>query len=143
MGRFKCKLEFAGVLEMLDKVEKMNINKNDACEKALKASKELVNNKLYKDTNKSNFPASGKYSHDQLRKSIDNDYNVQWQGMCCSIKIGYDFSISGVESVFLMYGTPRMNPARKLKSDIYGSKTQKDIRIKQKQTFNKIIARSM
>lgn len=142
MGRFKCKLEFDGVLSVLNKIESMNINKNDACEKALITSKRLVNDKLYKDTNKSNFPASGKYSHGQLKKSIDNDYSVNWQGMCCSIRIGYDFSISGIESVFLMHGTPRMNPARKIKSDIYGAKTRKDIRIAQKRTFMKIIERS-
>lgn len=142
MGRLKCKLEFAGILTVLDKIEELNINKNDACEKALKASKKLVNDKLYRDTNKSNFPSSGDYSHGALRRSIDNDYSVKWSGMSCEIRIGYYFEDIGLRSIYLMYGTARMKPAKKLWSDIYSPRTKKEIRIAQKAAFLKMIERS-
>ena len=47
--------------------------------------------------------------------------------MTGEIKIGFDFSKSGLKSIFLMYGTPKMKPVSGLKSAIYGSKTQKEI----------------
>ena len=78
------------------------------------------------------LPAGGKYSTGDTKESIDDEMKVEWEGMTGSIKIGFDFSKSGLKSIFLMQGTkvngtPRMKPVAGLKSAIYGSKTQKEI----------------
>ena len=73
------------------------------------------------------LPAGGKYSTGETKKSIDKEMDVTWNGFTGEIKIGFDFSKSGLKSIFLMYGTPKMKPVSGLKAAIYGSKTQKEI----------------
>ena len=41
------------------------------------------------------------------------------------IKVGFNISKGGLASIFLMYGTPRMQPDKKLYNSIYGSSTKK------------------
>lgn len=94
-----------------------------ATEAALKASKEYVNPLIEQAMNK--LPAGGKYSTGDTKKSIDDDMDVTWQGLTGEIKIGFDFNKSGLKSIFLMYGTPRMKPVTGLKAAIYGNKTKK------------------
>lgn len=108
---------------------------------ALKASKQYVNPKIDSAMNK--LPAGGKYSKGGTKQSIDKDMSVEWKGLAGEIKVGFDFSKSGLKSIFLMYGTPRMNPVRGLKSAIYGNKTQKEIAKIQEDELNKVIKRIM
>ena len=46
-------------------------------------------------------------------------------------------------SIFLMYGTPRMNPARGLKASVYGAATKKEIAKIQEDEILKVIHRKM
>jgi hypothetical protein len=68
---------------------------------------------------------------------------VSWEGMTGSIKVGFDFKKSGVKSIFLMYGTPKMPPVAGLKNAIYGAKTKKEIGRLQAEALNKVIKRVM
>lgn len=110
-------------------------------ESALKASKQHVNPLIEQAMNK--LPAGGKYSHGGTKESIDKDLNVEWEGMTGSIKVGFDFSKSGLKSIFLMYGTPRMKPVSGLKAAIYGAKTQKELATIQEEALQKVILRIM
>lgn len=118
-----------------------------AVDKALKASKQYVTNKLEKDTVKPNFPAGGSYSVGKLKQSIDRDYTVFWQGTKAFIHVGYDFDKSGLTSILMIRGAPRKQPemkkARKLKEDIYGSATKKKVIQLQEETIFKILDRMM
>lgn len=118
-----------------------------AVDKALKASKQYVTNLLGKDTVKPNFPHQGTYSTGDLKNSIDRDYNVKWQGSNAYIKVGYDNKKSGLTSILMIRGAPRKKPpmqkARKIKEDIYGSKTKIKINEIQEETILKIINRGM
>ena len=106
-------------------------------EKALIDSKEFVTSKLEKDTIAPNYPAQGDYESKQqiLRNSIDKELSVEWDGNTAEIKVGYDFAKSGLVSVFMMYGTPHHNPAKKIKNDIYGSKTMREVKEVQKEAL--------
>ena len=94
-------------------------------EKALIESKKHVNPLIERAMNK--LPAGGIYSTGDTKESIGEEMSVDWQGMTGSIKVGFDFSKSGMKSIFLMYGTPRMKPVSGLKSAIYGAKTKRKI----------------
>lgn len=94
-------------------------------EKALKESKKHITPKIEQAI--THLPAGGKYSTGVTKKSIDTDTAVEWSGLTASIKVGFDFSESGLTSIFLMYGTPRMRPVSGLKNAIYGAKNQKEI----------------
>lgn len=110
-------------------------------EEALIESKKHVNPLIEQAMAK--LPAGGKYSSGDTKKSIDKDMSVEWQGMTASVKVGFDFSKSGLTSIFLMYGTPRMKPVSGLKNAIYGAKTQKELATIQEEALQKVIKEIM
>ena len=110
---------------------------------ALKASKEYINPQINKAMTTGNLPAKGKYSTGETKKSIDTDMNVEWEGTLGSIKVGFNFEQSGLTSIMLMYGTPKMSPVRGLKSAIYGAKTKREIANLQGEALTKTIRRIM
>ena len=127
VARNRVGLVANGLEEYMNKLEELG--GADAMKKgaaaALKASKQYVNPLIEQAMNK--LPAGGKYSTGDTKKSIDDDMDVTWQGLTGEVKIGFDFSKSGLKSIFLMHGTPRMKPVTGLKAAIYGSKTKKAI----------------
>lgn len=134
MARKKIGLQFDGWEDYLAKLDELggtNAMKKGV-EEALIESKKHVNPLIEKAMVSNKLPAKGKYSTGDTKESIDEEMKVEWEGATGSIKIGFDFSKSGLKSIFLMQGTkvngtPRMKPVSGLKSAIYGSKTQKEI----------------
>lgn len=127
MARNKIGLQgdmFADYIAKLDKLGGTEAMKQGT-NRALQASKEYVNPLIQQAMTK--LPAGGKYSTGRTKESIDFDKTVDWQGYTAGIKVGFDFSKSGLTSIFLMHGTPRMRPVAGLKDAIYGNKTQKKI----------------
>lgn len=139
----KIKLEFSGFKEMAEKLDKINGDLKKTSEEALLKSKTVVTQNLLKVTNKSNYPAHGKYSHGGTRHSIDTDKNVNWQGSTASIPVGFDMTKSGLTSIFLMYGTPKMPKVQPIYDAVYGSKTKSQIKKIQQEIFAKAIKEKM
>lgn len=127
VARNRVGLVANGLDEYMNKLEELG--GDDAMKKgaeaALKASKQYVNPLIEQAMTK--LPAGGKYSTGDTKKSIDDDMDVTWSGLTGEVKIGFDFSKSGMKSIYLMYGTPRMKPVTGLKAAIYGNKTKKAI----------------
>ena len=134
-------LQFDGWEETITKLNSLagNSGTAKAVEEALISSKEYVNEQLDKAVISASLPAKGKYSTGDTRKSINKDSVVQWQGQTASIKVGFDFKKSGTTSIFLMYGTPKMKPAKGLKNAVYGAKTKKEIAEIQSNVISKYI----
>jgi hypothetical protein len=143
MAKAKMGLQFDGWEETIAKLDELGGSSavKRGVEKALSASKEYVNPLINQAMTK--LPAKGKYSTGDTRESINNDMKVEWQGTSGSIKIGFDFKKSGPKSIFLMYGTPKMSPAKGLKNAIYGAKTKKEIAEIQSEIINKHIKEVM
>lgn len=143
MGRNRIGLQFDGWADTLAKLDELGGTKamKRGVEAALKASKEYVNPQIEAALKK--LPAGGKYSTGETKRSIDKDMSIAWSGMTGEIKVGFDFSKSGVTSIFLMYGTPKMSPVPGLKNAIYGTKTKKQIKEIQEAEVNKVIKRIM
>ena len=108
-------------------------------EEALKDSKKYVNPLIEQSMAKANLPAKGKYSTGGTKDSIDDTADIEWEGMTASIKVGFDFKKSGLKSIFLMYGTPRVKPVNGLKNAIYGTKTNKAIAEIQAKALDRVI----
>jgi hypothetical protein len=112
-------------------------------EAGLKASKQYVNDELKKVAVTSKYPQKGKYSTGLTADSIDNHFEVEWEGLTGWIKVGFDFSVSGLRTIMLMYGTPSMQPVKGLKSAIYGTKSKKNIGALQQEAIDKVISRCL
>ena len=145
MGRNKISLQVKGFDEYMAKLDK--IGGSDAMKRgvegALKASKQYVNPLIESAMAESNLPAGAKYSHGGTKQSIDKDMTVEWSAFTGEIKVGFDFKKSGLKSIFLMYGTPKMSPVAGLKDAVYGGKTQRQIAKIQGEALDKVVKRIM
>ena len=148
MARNKIGLVTDSLEEYMAKLEELGgaTAMKKGAEAALKASKQYVNPLIEQAMNK--LPAGGKYSTGDTKKSIDDSMDIEWSGLTGEIKIGFDFSKSGMKSIYLMYGTqlngtPRMKPVTGLKAAIYGNKTKKAIAELQGQALSDTIREIM
>lgn len=139
----KVGLQFSGFEEMAEKLDELEGDLKKTTEDALRKSKTIVAVNLLKATQKSNLPAHGKYSHNGTRHSIDTSKNVNWEGTIGEIHVGFEFKKSGLKSIFLMYGTPKMPKVQAIYDAVYGSKTKAQIRKIQKETFQEAIKKKM
>lgn len=145
MAKAKMGLQFDGWEETITKLNNLagNTVTKKAVSEALIKSKEHVNVGIEKAVSNGSLPAKGKYSTGDTKDSINRDNEVTWQGQTATIKVGFDFKKSGTTSIFLMYGTPKMKPAKGLKTAIYGSKARKEIAEIQSEIINKHIKEVM
>jgi hypothetical protein len=145
MARNKIGLQVNGFEEYMSKLDEIggSAAMKRGVEGALKSSKAYVNPQINTAMATSNLPAGGKYSTGDTKDSIDTDMTVEWEGMTASIKVGFNFKESGLKSIFLMYGTPKMPPVAGLKNAIYSAKTKKEIAKIQAEALDKVIERIM
>ena len=136
-------LQFSGFEEMAARLDELQGDLQRTTEEALIKSKEVVTAKLLEATNKANYPAQGKYSTGRTRQSIDTTQNVTWQGTTAEINVGFDLKKSGLTSIYLMYGTPRMAKVQAIYDAIYGSRVEAEIKRIQKETFDAAIKEKM
>lgn len=145
MARNKIGLQCKAFEEYMERLDELGgtAAMRRGVDAALKASKQYVNPQISAAVADGNLPAGGKYASGRLKQSIDTDMAVEWEGMTGSIKVGFDFKESGLDSIFMMYGTPKHRPAAGLYDSIYGSKTQREIKKIQAEALNKVIKRVM
>ena len=46
---------------------------------------------------------------------LNTDFAVDWEGTMARMKLGFNLEGDGLASIFLMYGTPKMQPANGLR----------------------------
>lgn len=143
MARNKIGLQFEDFEEYMAKLDKLGGTDamRQGVEEALIESKKYVNPQISQAMNK--LPAGGKFSTGGTKKSIDTDMTVEWENMTASIKVGFKFAESGLKSIFLIQGTPKMKPVSGLKASIYGNKTQKAIAEIQGEALENAVKRVM
>lgn len=71
----------------------------------------------------------------KTERSIAKKRNVKWTGTLASIDVGFSIRKGGLASIFLMYGTPKMQPDKKLYNAIYGNATKRKVRTVQEKVF--------
>ena len=126
---------FSDYYRKLIKVGSMEFLK-ETVEKALLESKEYVTEKLQSDMPKHHRTG-------RTESSIDTDSKVMWEGSVAYVKVGFNISSGGLASIFLMYGTPRMQPDRKLYNDVYGNGNQQEDFGNTKEVFDKALQEVM
>lgn len=121
-------LDYHAMEKMRQRYEKAQVDYKAAAEKALTKSREFIADKLTKDTVPQNFPAKGAYGKGaDIRSQIIRSSGIGWSGSVAKTGAGYKLSQSLVPQ-YLMYGTPRMRPAAKLKQDLFGRNTGRQLR---------------
>lgn len=128
-------LEFKAFEEYAEKLDELGGDLKAVTEKALQNSHDFVSPKIHAAMRKHH--RTGVTEH-----SIADDAKVNWEGSVAEIKVGFVFN-DGLPSVFLMYGTPKMQKDQELYDSIYGNKTKKEIAKLQEEIFAKAIKEKM
>lgn len=136
MAKNKIGLEFSGFDELIERLDASGGDVKEAVDKSLEVANKIVSRKLSEDMKKHRQTG-------ETEKSIIKNATIEWDGMTASVGVGFDFGKGGLPSVFLMYGTPRMKPDKKIYNDIYGSKTKKEIGEEQEKIFLEMIAKKL
>lgn len=135
MAKVKVGLELKGFEELIEKLEGLNGDVKEAVEGSLRVATSTV---------ASNLNAAMK-SHKRTGKtagSIVRRANVKWEGSTAEANVGFQFP-QGLPSIFLMYGTPRMNKDQKVYDAVYGARTRREIAKKQESIFYGMINKRM
>lgn len=130
----KMRLEFTGFEEYAERLDKLGGDLKKTTEKALIETHKLLTPKVEEAFRKHDV----KYSHDTM-KSLKKDARVEWDGSVAAIGVGFKISEGGFPSIFIMYGTPRMQPDKKVYNSIYGNK--KKVKELQERIFAEEIAK--
>ena len=133
----KLGLEFDGFEKLMQKLEEVKGDAEQATENALVATHELVTRNLQS-------AIAPHRRTGETERSLKRNAEVTWFGTTAEVEVGFDIDNGGLPSVFLMNGTkvngtPRVKPDTKLYNAIYGAKTKKEIAELQEKEFRKCI----
>jgi hypothetical protein len=126
--------------ERLDKLGGTDALKR-ATEAGMAQAKTEINKQITTAMQRSNLPAGGKYPTGATLASLNTDVAPEWDGNVATLPLGFDMSKSGITSILLMYGTPKMPPVAGLADAVKGAKAQRASRKAQEEAMQKIIER--
>lgn len=130
MARNTLKLSTSGLEEYLKKLHHVGGNVQQAVADALEQSSETIKEDTEEALSATFLPRQGKFSHGLTKESVIQDTTVRWEGLVAWVPVGFDFSDPGAGG-YLITGTPRMNPDKKLhqmyKQRRYMNQIQKDM----------------
>ena len=120
MGKNILKLDTSSFDEFAERLDSLGADLKPIFTDALTQAAETITEDTIEAVKDQYLPAHGEYFHGDTKKSIIRNPRVEWSGMIGEIAIGFDFSKPGAGG-YLITGTPRMRPDRKL-NRIYKSK---------------------
>ena len=136
MAKNKLTVDFANFEEYAEKLDRLGGDLKAAIDKALEESKDFVNTQLHEQMKKHRRTGN-------TERTISDTANVEWSGPICSVDVGFDIAQGGLASVFLMYGTPRMDKDQKLYNAVYGTATKRKVKEIQEKIFVEAIEKVM
>lgn len=136
----KFGVSFAGFERLSQKLESIGGDLKAASDLALQETHKVVTKKVDAAVagSRYNFEHTGK-----TKASIYRNPKPEWTGPVGEIGVGFDLTNGGLPSVFLMYGTPRITPDRKLFGAIFSTQTRRDVYKTQYDAFDRMIERIM
>ena len=119
-------------------VARMELNAHNG---RMKSTKQEVNKLVNAAMQAGNLPAGGAYSTGATLESLSKDLAVEWDGNVARLSLGFVLKNSGLTSIFLMYGTPKMRPVDGLYDILRGPKARTISRKEQEAAILKILER--
>lgn len=117
----KFGLQFSGWHEMMSNLDKLShYGILEGTKKALIETHKVVTPKLEAEIKKHHLTGN-------TENSLVRQPRIEVQGHLVSIDIGFDLDKGGLPSIWLMHGTPRQAPDKKLYLALYGRKTAGEV----------------
>lgn len=139
----KMEVKFDGFNEMLAKLNKLNADTKAITEEALKKTFDIITPKAAAAVAKPNLPAEGKFSNGGTIGSLEQAAKITWKGTEASVSVGFNIKKGGLPSIFMMYGTPRYMKVQAVYDAFYGTQTEGEVAIAQKEIFEKALREAM
>ena len=111
-------LETTGFAELIQSLEKAGKDSRMAAERALKNGTKAITPGIREAI--ARHRRTGR-----TEASLDQKDEMNWEGTVAEANIGFRIRDGGLPSIFLMYGTPRMAPDKRLYNSVYGSTARK------------------
>lgn len=123
----RMKIIFDGFADLASDIDRRGGDLHAAVDDALVETQKLIQNNLTHAA--APYATTGKkgYGTGTMYKSIIEDGQVHWTGSIAYVEAGFRLREGGWPSIFIMYGTPRMQKDTKVYNAIKGSKTKKEI----------------
>ena len=109
----RMEIQTKGLEELIERIDKSGGDIKQAVNQALTKGKQAVQPDIEEAI--ARHRRTGR-----TEASLDQDMHVTWDGTVGSLEIGFHIRKGGLPSIFLMYGTPRMQPDKKLYNAVYG-----------------------
>ena len=128
----KMSIIFDGFKDLADAIDRSGGDLHKAVNDALQQTQQLIQSNVRSAA--APYAAKGLqgYAKGDMHGSILRDKAVTWKGTVAEVKTG--FSANGgatlngfMHSIFIMYGTPRINKDQKVFNAIKGTKTRNDV----------------
>ena len=110
--RNTLRLDTSGFEVLIEKLDEVQGNVKAAVTDALLQAAETVHDDTVDAMRDEYLPRHGDYSSGDTKKTIV-PAAVEWNGTVASVSVGFDYGEKGAGG-FLISGTPRMDPNRKL-----------------------------
>lgn len=110
--RNTLRLEIGGFKELITKLDSLNGDVQKAVTDAMQQAAETVRDDTADALADEYMPALGKYSTGRTKATVVAP-SVAWSGTIAETPVGFDYGKKGAGG-FLISGTPRMKPNRKL-----------------------------
>ena len=110
--RNTLRLELGGFQELITKLDSLIGDVQKAVTDAMQQAAETVRDDTADALADENMPAQGRYSTGRTRTTVVTP-SVAWSGTIAETPVGFDYGKKGAGG-FLISGTPRMKPNRKL-----------------------------
>lgn len=112
-----------------------------ATEAGMAQAKATINRHVTASMQTGNLPAGGKYSTGLTLDSLHKSMAASWSGNTAEMSLGFAMNISGITSIMLLYGTPKMKPVDGLYDAIYGKTGRTEARKAQEEAIKTVLER--
>lgn len=129
----KFKMDFSGFNTMLKELERLGADADKIADKALEKTFDIITQKAKDAANPANYPAEGKYSSGRTAKSLKTTCKIYWHGTEAEVEVGYSIKAGGLQSIFMIYGTPKQMKVQKMYDAFFSEKTLKEVREAQRE----------
>ena len=124
----KMSILFDGFHDIAYRIEEANGELRPAVNEALEKTQEFIQINLTKASEPYASKGLKGYATGKMFNSILNYDSIEWEGTVASVRVGFDLTTAGgYHSIFIMYGTPRIQKDTKIYNAIKGRTTKKNI----------------
>lgn len=139
--RNTLRLDISGFEELITKLDAVNGNVKRAVTDALQQAAETVRDDTTDALAKEYMPRQGVYSTGRTKATVVIP-EVEWSGTLAVVPVGFDYGEKGAGG-FLISGTPRMQPNRKLEQIYTRKKYMKQLQEDMQDVITDYISRAM